>query len=144
MSATHAREYLHTVRVPYAHTDAMGVVYYAHYYVYFEMARSEMLREAGTPYSELEKKGIGLPVVESHCEYHGSARYDDLLTIRTRCTGFRGVRLHIEYLVERNGERLATGYTEHVCIGPGGKVLKPIPELKRMIGDRQHHDGPQS
>jgi acyl-CoA thioester hydrolase len=130
---TKHREFLHSVRVPYAHTDQMGVVYYAHYLVYFEMARAEMLREAGTPYGELEKKGVGLPVVESHCEYRSPARFDDLLTIRTRCTAIRGVRLRIEYDVEREGTILAQGYTEHVCVSPSGKVLKPAPELKRLV-----------
>ena len=58
----------HEVRVPYAHVDQMGVVYYANYLVYFEMARSEMLREAGMPYGDLEEKGLRLPVVEARCE----------------------------------------------------------------------------
>ena len=118
-------EFKHTIRVPYAHTDQMGVVYYANYLVYFEMARSEMLREAGTPYGELEKRGVVLPVVEAHTVYRSPARFDDLLELRTRCTEIRGVRLRIEYEVLRGEELLATGYTDHVCVSPAGKVLKP-------------------
>ena len=126
-------EFKHTIRVPYAHTDQMGFVYYANYLVYFEMARSEMLREAGTPYGELEKRGVVLPVVEVHTVYRSPARFDDLLEIHTCCTEMRGVRVHIEYRVLRGEELLATGYTDHVCMSPAGKVLKPAPELRRLV-----------
>lgn len=126
-------EFKHTIRVPYAHTDQMSFVYYANYLVYFEMARSEMLREAGTPYGDLEKRGVVLPVVEAHAVYRSPARFDDLLEIRTRCTEIRGVRVRIEYEVLRGEELLATGYTEHVCMSPAGKVLKPAPELRRLV-----------
>jgi acyl-CoA thioester hydrolase len=130
-SAT-SRIFEHTVRVPYAHVDQMGFVYYAHYFVYFEMARSEMLREAGLPYPEMERRGVLLPVVEARCQYRKPARYDDALRIRTRCTGFRGPRLCLEYEISREGEVLATGATEHVCMSRDGKVLRPVPELRRL------------
>jgi acyl-CoA thioester hydrolase len=126
-------EFKHTVRVPYAHTDQMGFVYYANYLVYFEMARSEMMREAGTPYGDLEKRGVVLPVVEAHTVYRSPARFDDLLEIRSRCSEIRGVRLRIEYRVLRGAELLATGYTEHVCMSPAGKVQKPAPEFRRLL-----------
>lgn len=126
-------EFKHTIRVPYAHTDQMRFVYYANYLVYFEMARSEMLREAGTPYGDLEKRGVVLPVVEAHAVYRSPARFDDLLEIRTRCTEIRGVRVRIEYEVLRGEELLATGYTDHVCMSPAGKVMKPVPELRRLV-----------
>ena len=128
-----AIEFKHTIRVPYAHTDQMGVVYYANYLVYFEMARAEMMRTAGTPYGELEQRGVVLPVVEAHSVYRSPARFDDLLEVRTRCTEIRGVRVHIEYEVLRGTELLATGYTDHVCMTPAGKVLKPVPELRRLV-----------
>ena len=75
MSEPVPKVFLHEVRVPYAHVDQMGVVYYANYLVYFEMARSEMMREAGMPYSELEARGLRLPVIEAHCEYKAPARF---------------------------------------------------------------------
>ena len=127
------RMFRHSVRVPYAHVDKMGVVYYANYFVYFEMARSEMLREIGLPYTELETRGVMLPVVEACCEYRLPARYDDLLEIATRCRHGTGVRLKIEYDVTRNGDAIASGYTHHVCMSSGGKVMRPIPELKRLF-----------
>lgn len=127
------RVYKHTVRVPYAHVDQMGVVYYANYYVYFEMARTELLREAGTPYTEMERAGVFLPVVESHCEYRKPARYEDLIEILSRCTAIKGARLRIEYEVKRGDDLLATGYTEHVCMNREGKVIKPVPEVRRLV-----------
>lgn len=126
------REFIHSIRVPYAHTDQMGFVYYANYFVYFEMARSEMLREAGLPYTDLEAQGIMLPVLEAHCDYKQPAHYDDLLTIRSRCTQLKGPRLRIEYVVERDGKLLASGHTQHVCMSPEGKVCRPSAELKQL------------
>ena len=129
------RIFRHSVRVPYAHVDQMGVVYYANYLVYFEMARSEMLREAGIPYTELEKRGVMLPVVEAACEYRKPAHYDDLVTIESCCREFRGTRLRIEYRALRGEELLATGHTVHVCVSPQGKVLRPAPELVALTAD---------
>jgi acyl-CoA thioester hydrolase len=124
----------HDIRVPYADVDQMGVVYYGNYYAYFERARNELLREAGMPYSEMEKHGVMLPVVESHCEYGRPVRFDDLITIVTRCAGAKGPRLRIECTVERDGEQLAAGYTVHVCMSPDGRVLRPPAELKALFG----------
>lgn len=126
--------FLHSVRVPYAHVDQMGFVYYANYFVYFEMARSELLREAGLPYRELEKRGVMLPVVEAHCEYRKAAHYDDTLTIRSRVGGFDGPRLRLDYEIDRGPERIVEGYTLHVCMSPQGRVQRPAPELVRMLG----------
>jgi acyl-CoA thioester hydrolase len=135
MSSSGHRTFKYSVRVPYAHTDQMGFVYYAHYLVYFEMARAEFLREVGLPYTDMEKRGIMLPVVVAHCEYKKPAHFDDLLEIRSCCTDIRGTRLHIEYEIWRADELLVTGYTEHVCVSAEGKVLRPVPELKRLISD---------
>ena len=72
-----------TVRVRYAETDRMGVVYYSNYLVWFEIGRTEWLRETGWTYREMEAEGLALPVIEAHCEYRLGARYDDDLEIRT-------------------------------------------------------------
>ena len=66
-----------TVRVRYAETDKMGVVYYANYFVWFEVARAELLRSLGWSYREMEHAGVALPVIEARCAYHRSAQYDD-------------------------------------------------------------------
>jgi acyl-CoA thioester hydrolase len=122
-----------SIRIPYAHTDQMGFIYYANYLVYFEMARSEFLREVGLPYTDMEKRGIMLPVVVAHCEYKKPAHFDDLIEVRSCCTEFRGTRLHIEYEIWRSDDLIATGFTEHVCVGKDGKVLRPVPELRKLV-----------
>lgn len=132
------RIFKHTIRVPYAHVDQMGFVYYANYFVYFEMARSELLREMGFPYSDMEASGVLLPVLESHCEYNKSANFDDLLEVRTHCESVKGARIRIEYDMIRLegkgvGDLIVKGYTVHVCMSPEGKVLRPVKELKLLV-----------
>jgi len=116
-------------RVPYADTDRMGVVYYAHYLVYFERLRNELLREAGFPYSELEAQGLMLPVVEASCNYKNSAGYDDLLSITGWVEEIRGARIRICCEVHRDDELLVTGYTVHACVEV--KTRRPVkpPEI---------------
>ena len=74
------------VRVRYAETDRMGVVYHANYFVWFEVGRTDLLRHSGWTYREMESEGITLPVIEAHCQYRQSARYDDEIDIGTRGT----------------------------------------------------------
>ncbi len=121
------------VRVTYADTDQMGVVYYANHLVYYERARTELLRAYGLPYAKLESLGVLLPVVEAHCEYHGPARYDDLLTVQAVPELLSGLRLRIHYAMRRDGELLASGYADHVCMGRDGKPHRMHPELRRVM-----------
>ena len=72
-----------TLRVRYAETDKMGVVYYANYLVWFEVARADLLRSLGWSYREMEIAGISLPVIEAHCQYLRPARYDDEIDVKT-------------------------------------------------------------
>ena len=74
---------LSRVRVRYAETDTMGVVYYANYFVWFEVGRTDLLRQGGWSYREMERDGFSLPVIEAHCAYQQPARYDEELEIRT-------------------------------------------------------------
>ncbi|HMW67628.1 MAG TPA: thioesterase family protein [Chitinophagaceae bacterium] len=71
------------IRVRYAETDQMGVVYHSNYFLYFESARAESIRHMGFTYADMEKMGIIMPVVDVHCRYLRPAKYDDLLTIKT-------------------------------------------------------------
>jgi len=129
MNANNAnRIFRHYVRVPYAHTDQMGFVYYANYLVYFEMARAEMLREVCLPYGELEKQGLFLPVVEAHCEYKSPAHFDDQLEILSQCQ-IRGVRLRVDYQLNRGKEPIASGYTVHACVSRESRVMRPPTSL---------------
>jgi len=128
-----ARSFDYSLHVPYAHVDKMGFVYYAHYFVYFEMARSAMFRQVGLPYMQLEERGVLLPVVVSHCEYKKPARFDDQITVTIHNLELRGPLFHVDYRVRCNGDLIAQGYTDHVCMSHSGRVLKPAKELIRLV-----------
>ena len=115
-----------SLRVTYRDTDQMGYVYYANYLVYFEMARTELLRALGRSYRECEADGIFLPVVEAACRYFASAHYDDLLHVRARVTRWTRAALDFEYEVRRSGEPdlLATGVTRHVFTNREGRIAR--------------------
>src|SRR5438045_8736129 len=85
------------VRVRYAETDQMGVAYYANYFVWFEVGRTDLLRSAGWSYREMEAEGFSLPVIEARCEYRQSARYDDDLEIQTTARLVSPVRVQFTY-----------------------------------------------
>ena len=103
------------MRVRYADTDAMKFVYYAKYFEYFEQGRSELLRQIGMPYTEVEKHGILIPVVEASAKYRQSARYDDVLTVETSCSEMPVARIRLEYRVFRENDSvpIVEGYTVH-------------------------------
>jgi acyl-CoA thioester hydrolase len=101
------------LRVRYAETDRMGVVYYANYLVWFEVGRAEWLRQAGWSYREMEREGIALPVIEAHCEYRAPARYDDEIEVAARGTLLTAARIRFDYEVARVGDDAiaAVGHT---------------------------------
>jgi acyl-CoA thioester hydrolase len=86
-----------TVRVRYAETDAMGIAYYANYFVWFEVARCDWLRLRGQTYRQIEASGISLPVIDAHCEYRRPARYDDDVDIVVSVRLLSPVRLEFTY-----------------------------------------------
>ena len=106
---------LSTFRVRYADTDAMKFVYYGKYFEYFEQGRTELLRAIGLPYTEIEKQGIYIAVVEAFAKYRRSARYDDLLTIETTVTEMPVARIRIQYRIFQEGESEPSveGFTVH-------------------------------
>jgi acyl-CoA thioester hydrolase len=100
------------LRVRYAETDKMGVVWHGDYWRYFEDARTEALRACGWSYREMEKDGIMLPLVEAHIEYFKPATYDDLLTVKASIREPPTARLRFDYeVLNEAGEKLASGYT---------------------------------
>ena len=123
------------VRVRYAETDQMGVVYYAHYLVWFEIGRTEWLRETGWTYRAMEAEGIGLPVIEAHCEYKSGARYDDDLDVRTRARRVSAARLAFDYDVARRADAqvIATGYTIHAAIDRSGRPVRLPARVKELL-----------
>jgi acyl-CoA thioester hydrolase len=122
------------VRVRYAETDKMGVVYYAHYFVWFEVGRTDWLRALGSTYRELEHEGIILPVIEAHCEYHRPSRYDDELEVRTEGRMLSPVRLEFSYTVVRreDEEVSASGRTVHAALDPSGRPCR-LPDRIRQV-----------
>lgn len=124
-----------TLRVRYAETDKMGVVYYAHYLVWFEIGRTEWLRETGGTYRDMEADGLALPVIEAHCEYKLAARYDDEIEIRTRARLVSALRLAFDYEVVRraDGITLASGHTVHVTIDRAGRPTRLPARVKDLL-----------
>jgi len=96
------------VRVRYAETDQMGVVYHGNYAQYFEMGRVEWLRNLGLSYSVMEKQGVMLPVVSLTMNYKKPARYDDLLTVRTIFKKQEGVKIEFDYEIYNETRELLT------------------------------------
>ena len=111
------------VRVRYADTDSMGIAYHANYLVWFEVGRTEWLRESGWTYREMEKGGVSLPVIEAHCEYRQPARYDDEIEIHTTATVLSPVRIRFDYQARLTGSSTfaATGHTVHAALGADGR-----------------------
>ena len=113
-----------TYRVPYADTDQMQVVYYANYFVYFERSRTDMLRDLGVSYREMEERGFILPVAEAHCKYKNPARYDDLLTFRSWVSEMRGVQLTVTTEVWREETLLVSGEVKLACVNREYKLTR--------------------
>jgi len=103
------------IRVRYADTDQMRVVYYGKFFEYFEQGRADLLRSIGLPYGQVEEMGLYLPVIEAHASYKRAARFDDLLVVITYLREKPVARVRLDYEVFKEGgkELLADGYTVH-------------------------------
>jgi acyl-CoA thioester hydrolase len=119
------------IRVRYAETDQMGVAYYANYLVWFEVGRGEFCRRKGFNYSKLESQGYRLVVTDAHCHYRNSARYDELVTIRTWTKGVHKRMITFGYQILRKDrdkeELIAEGETRHLNLDSKG-VPKSLPK----------------
>lgn len=113
------------IRVIYADTDAMGVVYHTNYIKWFEVGRCELLRSMGYPYARMEAEGILLPVAECNCKYKLPAVYDDILEITARIAEVKGATVTLEYEIRKQetGVLLVTGSTKHAITD---SKFKPI------------------
>jgi acyl-CoA thioester hydrolase len=116
----------HKVRVRYAETDAMGVVYYANYLTYFEVARVEYLRAAGIEYRGLEDAGLVAAVTSAHVNYFLPAKFDDELSLWVRYVPMGRVRFRFEYEMwrEKDTSLIASGFTEHAMLSK--ETLRPV------------------
>jgi acyl-CoA thioester hydrolase len=121
--------------VRYAETDKMGVVYYANYLVWFEIGRTDWLRQTGWSYREMEVDGLTLPVIQAHCEYRQSAKYDDEIDVRTTASKASAVRIHFDYEVVRraDGAVIATGHTVHATIDRQGRPVRLPERVKELF-----------
>jgi acyl-CoA thioester hydrolase len=123
------------VRVRYAETDQMGVVYHANYLVWFEVGRVELMRALGVEYKKVETEDdCHIVVTDVHCRYHHSARYDEVLRVRTRISESRRRSIKFGYEVFRDADEklLATGTSTHVICGSNGSP-KVLPEKYRDL-----------
>jgi acyl-CoA thioester hydrolase len=125
---------LSRVRVRYAETDQMGVVYHANYFVWFEVGRTDLLRSTGWTYREMEADGLSLPVIEAHCQYKQPARYDDELEVKTIGELMSPVRVAFNYEIVRpsDGGLLATGRTVHATLDRDGRPSR-LPDRVRGL-----------
>jgi acyl-CoA thioester hydrolase len=131
-------EHVTPIRVRYADTDQMGMVYYGKYFEYFEVARTEMLRACGLPYAEIEAAGFWLPVSKASAKYHRSAKYDDLLRVMASMPRQVSARLEITYeaRIDSTNELIAEGATTLVFVSSAsGKPTRP-PQIYREAIER--------
>jgi acyl-CoA thioester hydrolase len=120
-----------SIRVRYAETDRMGLLHHANYLVYFEQGRTELLRSCGLTYKELEDQGFLLVLTKIEVRYRSPARYDDLLTLKTRVVRTTAVRIDHAYEVFRESTLLAEGSSTLACVDRDGK-LQELPPFLRM------------
>jgi len=125
----------HRVKIFYKDVDQMGIVYYSRYFEYFEEARTELLASIGLGVTDVEKKGIMLPVISSHCDYLKGARFEQNIIIRASISTEPRSKLQIDYsvFIENEKEPTATGYTDHAFVNDRGVAVRaPKMILERL------------
>jgi acyl-CoA thioester hydrolase len=136
-SATHL-SHATELRVRYAETDQMGVVYHTHYLVWCEVARTGLIRELGTSYAQIEKDGLILAVADAHVRYHAPAKYDDLIRVTVWTASVQSRAVTFEYRIERvqgsgDVQRLASATTMLIALDPAGATRRLPPELVEKL-----------
>jgi acyl-CoA thioester hydrolase len=121
--------------VRYAETDMMGIVYHANYLPWFEIGRTNLLKENGLPYRQLEADGYRLPVLEVTAKFLRPAVYDDVLTIVTTLREKPVLRIKLEYEVRRGDELLATGHSLHAFINFQGEPVRPPEAFTKKMNE---------
>ncbi|HRE58097.1 MAG TPA: thioesterase family protein [Candidatus Kapabacteria bacterium] len=132
--ATPTLQHTSTIRVRYAETDQMRVVYNGEYLTYFEVGRTEALRAFGLPYTELEKEGYLLPVIEANIQYKSPAFYDDVLEITACLSSYITATITISYIIRRKEMLIAEGRTVHTFVhATTMKPARPPKSYRQMI-----------
>ncbi|MBA7669387.1 putative esterase [subsurface metagenome] len=111
-------------RVIYGDCDSMAIVYYSNYLRLFEIGRTELLREQGLTYREVEDKGFFLPTTEAYVKYSKPARYDDLLTIETVIGFVKRASSRFDYTIYREEDLIVQGYTIHACLDRNDRIVR--------------------
>ncbi|HVD61949.1 MAG TPA: thioesterase family protein [Gemmatimonadaceae bacterium] len=134
-TAASPREGTIEVRVRYAETDQMGVVYHANYLIWCEIGRTDLIRQLGTSYAELEKDGVALAVIDASLRYHFAAKYDDVIRVRTTLTDVRSRTVTFSYIIENaaTGARLASASTTLASINKEGKLVVLPGEIRKAM-----------
>jgi acyl-CoA thioester hydrolase len=123
-----AAEHEIQIRVRYSETDAMGFLHHGNYFSLFEMGRTELLRARGGNYRRMEEEGLFMVVVSIECKYRKPARYDDVLTLKTRVARLTPAKIEHEYRLFRDGELLTEARSVLACVDRTGSVQR-IPEV---------------
>ena len=128
-----AYPFRHDVRVRFAETDAMGVLHHAAYVPYLEEARVEYLRALGHPYPAIRAEGFDLAVLELVTQYRRSARFDEVVTVHTRVSSFRGASLQIDYLLTVDDDVCALAATVHGVVDVNGRATRAPQWMKDLL-----------
>lgn len=124
---------LSEIRVRYAETDMMGIVYHANYLPWLEIGRTDLLRTHGFPYADLERMGYRLPVIEVSVRYQRPALYDDIVIVETTLREKPTVRVSLDYRVLRGDTVLATGRTSHAFLNHQNELVRPPAEFHAAV-----------
>jgi acyl-CoA thioester hydrolase len=112
----HGFSFATDVKVRFAETDAQGIAHNSNYFVWFEVARVDYLERYAGGYQKLRDLGVEAVVLETHIRYLQPARFDDRLRVHARCVDVKGARFRYEYVIERDGEVIADGWTAHATV----------------------------
>lgn len=120
----------HLIKVYYRDIDQMGIVYYSRYLEYFEEARTELLNQIGLDVPSIEKKGVQLPAITSHCDYKVGAKLEQEIIIESSIENIPRSSLHIDYKILNsfNKQVMAIGYTKHAFLNTSGNPIR-VPEF---------------
>lgn len=121
------------IRVRYQETDKLGIVYYANYYVWFEIARTEFFRSIGLPYAGMEQNGIYIVIANSSCQYKQPAYYDDRISVKSWISSVMNTSFTFEYEVVRGKDLLAAGKTVQVVVNKDRKPVKIPSDIRELI-----------
>ena len=123
------------IRVIYADTDAMGIVYHTNYIRWFEIGRTEFFRALGLAYREIEERGILLPVSETYAKYSAPALYDETIVVETAVDPSVRAGIKFDYRIfrEDGATLLAEGYTKHAFVDASGRVVRPPAFIRELV-----------